>query len=189
MASPQAVQAVLALFDAIWPREKSDKTVEARTLAYELALRSLDDSELMAAAKIVTATERFFPVPAVLIEAVRPKAKALVQYESEAHRAYAAILIAYEDGHAVGPREIEHRFGPEAAHAFCCAGGTAAFSWCEPGRDQAFRLKNFVEGYVESSEVAESERRAIGAGARKEIGRVEARRLLYGDDDDTEETS
>ena len=69
--------------------------------------------------------------------------------QARAVEIYDAIVGDFESARAGGPREISERYGTAAMEAFCAAGGYRAFSWCEP-RDEPFRRKAFVEGWVDT---------------------------------------
>ncbi len=92
--------------------------------------------------------ESFFPPPAVLLRYAlqdgAPQARAVEVYER--------ILRHYESGEQLGPREVRIKFGEAAMEAFVSAGGTRAFSWCEPA-SVPFRTKAFVEAWVDVTEV------------------------------------
>ncbi len=180
MAKLETVHAALTLFDTIWPRDMTPKAVADRARAYELALRHLSDAEVTTAAVLCSRSCRFYPVPADLIASVRPASQIAIEATANADRAYDEILSRYERGHQVGPRDIEEALGPEAAHAFCCAGGTAVFAWCEPGRDEGFRRKRFMEGYVEAFEDSQAQRDALEAGKAmpQQLNRAEAATAL-----------
>lgn len=179
MASANVVKDALKLWASIWPRSLDDKARVEQIKAYSLALSDLADHELVSAAVIVSRRCKFFPTPAEVLEAVRPAISEAVASEASANEAFVGVLAAYERGEQVGPREIRERWGQEAAHAFLCAGGTSAFEWCEPGRDQAFRQKRFVEGYVEASDDAAAQRLALEAGDKaREFSHGEASAAL-----------
>ncbi len=91
--------------------------------------------------------EQYFPPPAVLLRYGR--AEGLPQ--ARAAEVYDQIVSAFEAGRPLGPREVSEDYGTAAMEAFCAAGGTRAFSWCEL-RDEPFRRKAFIEGWVEVAE-------------------------------------
>ncbi len=92
--------------------------------------------------------ESFFPPPAVLLRYAlqdgAPQARAVEVYER--------ILRHYESGEQLGPREVRERYGEAAMEAFVSAGGTRAFSWCEPA-SIPFRTKAFIEAWVDVTAV------------------------------------
>lgn len=164
MASVETVQAALSLFDTIWPKALTPDAVIARAKAYELAVKDLSDVELTTAAVLCSRSCRWFPVPADLISAARPIVSDDADVSAAAYTAYMEIIGKYEDGRRVGPSNIRAELGDEAAHAFMCAGGQSSFEWCEPGRDESFRWKRFLEGYQEAAEDSKSQRAALKAG-------------------------
>jgi hypothetical protein len=106
----------------------------------------LDAAQWERAVRRSLEAESFFPPPAVLLryglaDGV-PEARAVEVYDR--------IVSAFERGHELGPREVAAEYGTAAMEAFCAAGGTRAFAWCEP-RDEPFRRKAFVEGWVETA--------------------------------------
>lgn len=105
----------------------------------------LDAAQWEHAVRRALEAESFFPPPAVLLRYGLvdrlPQARAVELYDQ--------IVMRYEVGDNMGPREIAEFYGTAAMEAFCAAGGTRAFAWCEP-RDEPFRRKAFVEGWVET---------------------------------------
>ena len=182
MASIEAVQAALELFDKVpqWFRELSLQARKDRAKVYELGLRDLEDKELLAAAELAVGACKWFPVPAELRELVRPKVVVQAQLRDAAEDAYRAIVDQYERGlwcsyDMIVTSPISH---PRAtAAAFLAAGGHEVFSWCEPGPDQAFRQKRFIESYLLHAE-AEQAQGALAAGSSGSIGRGEAVEIL-----------
>ena len=138
----------------------------------------LDATQWQRAVRRSLEAESFFPPPAVLLryglaDGV-PQARAVELYD--------AIVSRYESGDALGPREISDRYGTAAMEAFCAAGGNRAFAWCEP-RDEPFRRKAFIEGWVETA--TQDPRFALPAGEEREAlpesqgpSRVEAAGIL-----------
>jgi hypothetical protein len=131
----------LAALGAAFNREIRPEVAE---VYHQVLGPRLDADDWARAVKRCLENETFFPPPAVLLryglrEGV-PEARAVEDYQ--------AILGSFEDGQPMGPREIRERFGEAAMEAFVAAGGTRAFSWCEP-RDEPFRRKAFVEAWTE----------------------------------------
>ena len=105
--------------------------------------------------------ESFFPAPAVLLryglaDGV-PQARAVEIYD--------AIVSHFETADGLGPRDVAKLYGTAAMEAFCAAGGHRAFAWCEP-RDEPFRRKAFVEGWVETA--TQDPRLALPAGEERD---------------------
>jgi len=120
--------------------------------------RRLDTKQWERAVTRALEAESFFPPPAVLLRyGIADGAP-----QARAGEVYAAILSRFEAGECVGPRDVRERFGEAAFDAFVAAGGSRAFSWCEP-KDEPFRLKRFVEAWTET--VEQSPERALPAGA------------------------
>lgn len=123
--------------------------------------------------------ESFFPAPAVLLRYGQaegaPQARAMEVYER--------IVRHYECGEQLGPREIAERYGTAAMEAFVAAGGTRAFSWCEPA-STPFRAKAWIEAWIETTEQDPGKAltpgepsRQIGDGSGP-VSKAEARRLM-----------
>jgi hypothetical protein len=91
--------------------------------------------------------ESFFPAPAVLLR----YGQAQGAPQARAAELYQAVLGEFERGHALGPREVGDKYGTAAMEAFVAAGGSRAFAWCEPD-DEPFRLKRWVEAWIETTE-------------------------------------
>ena len=178
MANSETVKNALKLFASIWPRDMAPKAQADQVRAYSLALEDLTDEEVTTGAVIAARTERFFPAPAVIREAVRPKTNDSIEATARAARAYDRIVERYEYGHSVGPRWIADAIDDESAHAFMAAGGSTAFSCCEPGRDQEFRRLRFMEAYREAYEDGAAQRLILGANSGKQISHADAVKLL-----------
>lgn len=104
MASAKSVSGALSLFDSIWTasaRDLTDHRRAERLKAYTLALASLSDDELTAAAMLCSSRCRFFPLPADLLEQARPAISAAVASEAAANEALEGILACYERGEQV----------------------------------------------------------------------------------------
>src|SRR6185295_18405846 len=91
--------------------------------------------------------ESFFPPPAVLLRYGAADGSA----QARALEFYDRILRHYESGDELGPREVRERYGTAAMEAFVAAGGTRAFSWCEPA-SEPFRRRDFANAWVEMVE-------------------------------------
>ena len=140
----------------------------------------LDAAGWQRAVRRALEAESFFPPPAVLLRYGAseglPQARAVEFYD--------AIVSCFERGEGLGPSEVTARYGTAAMEAFCAAGGNRAFAWCEP-RDEPFRRKAFVQGWVET--VAVDPALALPPGEAKlalpaveEPDRHEAARILGG---------
>lgn len=167
MASSQAVQAMLNLFDSFWERELTPEKRVRRGEAYEAALQDLSDEDVLAAATTLVRINKFFPVPAEIREQIKPSREAEAELLAKANYWYSMVVQSYEGG---GGWEYfgllnNPRAGKPAAEAFRAAGGESIFEWCEPGQDQAFRQKRFVEAYMLHGRVEATRTRALDAGA------------------------
>ena len=179
MASIEAVTAALALFDKmpLWFKELSQKARDDRAEIYELGLRDLTDTELLTAAESAIGVCQWFPLPVNLRELARPKVAQQASFRDAAENSYSEILQQYERGENPVYSEIEEWLGRPAAQAFLAAGGAHVFEWCEPGPDQAFRQKRFVESYLLHAE-AEQAVGQLGEPSRPAIGKGEAVEIL-----------
>lgn len=145
----------MALLAVAYFREMTEPVVDV----YWGVLKDIPAPDWERAVQTALRAETYFPPPAVLRRyATRPAS-------SRAAELYEQILAEYERGNQMGPREVQERFGTAAMEAFVCAGGTRAFSWCEPA-SQPFRLKAFLEAWAE---VADLERPALPAGEQKRL--------------------
>jgi hypothetical protein len=132
----------LALLSTAFGRQLTGELVE---VYHGVVGPRLDAPQWERAVRRVLEAESFFPPPAVLLRyglaGGLPEARAVEVYDR--------IVGDFESGREAGPRDIREQYGTAAAEAFCAAGGTRAFAWCEP-RDEPFRRKAFVEGWVET---------------------------------------
>jgi hypothetical protein len=123
----------------------------------------LDEQQWERAVRRVLQGESYFPPPAVLLRYGladgAPQARAVEVYDR--------IVREFEAGRDPGPREVRERYGDAAMEGFVSAGGSRAFSWCEPA-SEPFRRKAFVEGWVETVEQDPS--RALPPGDAGMIG-------------------
>lgn len=179
MASIEAVTAALALFDKMpqWYKELTKKGRDDRAEIYEVGLRDLTDRELLTAAELAIGSCKWFPVPVELKELVRPKTAQSARLRDAAEDAYNSLVSAYERGEFHSFGSICNDLGEPAARAFLAAGGSSVFEWCEPGPDQAFRQKRFIESYLLHAE-AEQAVGQLGEPGKQAIGRGEAVEIL-----------
>jgi len=184
LASIVAMQGVLDMFDRI-PAWRKDLTVSARDerlKVYHAALTDLADEDVLAAARLAVRSCKWFPVPAELLEFVRPKASLEAAAREEAAAAYQRVLdcntYTPEAGACWSYRQIADEVGPEAAEAFIAAGGNQAFAWADVA-GASIRHARFVAAYLEQVEARRAEQAALGAGASpKALTRGEARSAL-----------
>jgi len=132
-------------------------TPEVVRLYREVISPKLDAQQWERAVKRALEAESFFPPPAVLLRYGAadgsPRARALEFYDR--------IIRHYESGDELGPREVRERYGDAAMDAFVAAGGSRAFSWCEP-KDEPFRRRDFANAWVEV--VEQEPKAALAAG-------------------------
>lgn len=132
----------LALLSTAFNRTLTDELAE---VYHGVVGPRLDAPQWERAVRRCLEAESFFPPPAVLLRYGLadglPQARAVEVYDS--------IVGNFESGREAGPRVIGEWYGTAAMEAFCAAGGHRAFAWCEP-RDEPFRRKAFVEGWVET---------------------------------------
>lgn len=161
-------------------RPLSDDEKLLRTQVFREQFADLSDADFRAAVTLAIGNRKpFYPTPGQLREFVRPQVSVDAAVTREAERAYANIVDAYERGVSMGWRYVRDTYGPEAADAFMAAGGDSAFAWCEPGTDQAFRQKRFVECFRQQVEARHAERAALQAGAdNRALTHGEAKALL-----------
>lgn len=184
MASLEIVTEVLLRMDMAGlagqgHRRFTDDERLMRTTVYLETLSDLSDEDVRAACSIaIKAANPFYPTPGQLRALVRPQSVVDAELEKSCIEAYTAVLACYESGGFLTRNMVEERWGRTAAIAFMFA-GAASFEWCEPGRDQAFRLKRWTESYMSQSGADADRLRAIDAGAEPaELGPSEAKSLL-----------
>lgn len=179
MASIEAVMAALDVCDKMpaWFKELSPQARKDRAKVYEMGLRELSDAELQKAVELAVGACKWFPVPVELKELVRPKVASKAALARSAEAAYDYVLSSYMAGAHQNVNALRTALGEPAAHAFLAAGGSSIFEWCEPGQDQAFRQKRFIEAYLLHAE-AEEQQKLLGGDKREEIGAGEARGIL-----------
>jgi hypothetical protein len=123
----------------------------------------LDEQQWERAVRRALQSESYFPAPAVLLRYGladgAPQARAIEVYDR--------IVREFESGRDPGPRDVQERYGDAAMEAFVSAGGSRAFSWCEPS-GEPFRRKAFVEGWLET--VEQDPDRALPSGEVGQIG-------------------
>lgn len=167
MPSIEAVMDVLTRMDlaglaGAGARALSDDEKELRAMVYAEALSALSDEQLRAAGLLATrAASPFYPTPGQLLELVRPRALDLAEQTREATEEYRRVCSLAERGRAPNEREMSK----PARLAYAAAGGNEAFSWCEPGRDEAFRLKRWMDAWMLSCEDEDAREKLLGAGA------------------------
>lgn len=182
MARVEAIEGMLRMLGAaglVSDRALSAEEADARVMVFADALSDISDEAVLGAARVWLRTSKYWPTPADLRAIVKPPALALAERSSDAERCYAKIVRAYESGMSLGFRQIRDADGYAAAVAFMAAGGDAAFAWCEPGRDQEFRHKRFVEEFAEQAEGIEAGDMASEA-EKYRIPQAEAAALLRG---------
>ena len=172
MASLEAVTRALDYCEAAGLAARggqlSAEALDRRVAVYADALSELSDAELDGAVRLAVKRGKFFPVPAEFLECARPDVVDRAEIQDRAHRVYRLIVGEFEDG------KRPCGLGPVASQAFSAAGGNAAFEWCEPGRDEQFRLKRFVDAYLLADEAADAQDQV------KQITRGEAAAMLSG---------
>lgn len=179
MARVEAVEGVLRMLRAaglVSDKSLSAEDADSRVMVYTDALADISDEALLGAARVWLKRSKYWPTPADLRSIVQPPALARAERSSDAERCYDRIIGAYERGINIGFRQIQDKLGHAAAVAFSAAGGESAFAWCEPGRDQEFRHKRFVEEFEEQSLGAE----AGGLAMQVAIPQAEAEQLGCG---------
>ena len=184
MASSIAVQGILDLFDKIpaWRRDLNQSARDERLKVYHAACLDLTDEDVLAAARLAVRSCRFFPVPAELLEFVRPKASLEAAAREEASAAYQRVLdcntYTPEGGACWSYRQIADEVGVEAAEAFIAAGGNSGFAWADVS-GASIRHARFIAAYLEQVEARRAEQAALDAGASpKALTRGEARSAL-----------
>lgn len=183
MASLEAVMEALTRMDlaglAGQRRELSDDEKLLRTRVYVEALAELSDADVLAAAVVITRSPNpYYPTPGQLIEAVRPRVSEDAAVTRGAVHAYDAIVESYAQGRGMGAADVYYAFGEIGVTAFLSAGGGPAFAYCEPGRDESFRLKRWTDAWREAAQAAAADGRALVAGADHRIETGAARRLI-----------
>jgi hypothetical protein len=188
MASIEAVMETISRLDVAWPRVMTDEAKAERALLYSEALSDLSDEEVIAAGKLATQRERFFPAPGVLREFVQPKSVRAVGVQERAAKAYAEVLECHSTRMRPGVRFLPHdgggarwsyrqiaeEVGKAAAEAFIAAGGHEAFAATDPVGDQ-FRFKRFVEAFALAAEAEDKNGQLEAAGVKpRELDRGEA---------------
>lgn len=171
MIDIRTMAAGLAALGAAFNREVTPQVAE---VFHGVIGPNLSAEQWGKAVKRALECESFFPAPAVLLRYGQsdgaPAARAAEVYER--------ILREYECGRHLGPRDVDEQFGAAAMEAFVAAGGTRAFEWCEPD-DAPFRLKRFVDAWLETTEQEPS--RALPAGEQfRPLSRIEAKALFQG---------
>jgi len=152
-------------------------------------LKGLTDAQWNRAVTHALTHERFFPPPAVLIEAAGANASQ-EPILAEAGRALDAVIecrtYSAEAGALWSQREIRERLGDAAADAFVAVGGGGRLRWItEEGRP--FLVRDFTAAYLEARKAgrralppAPPPRPALPAAADEapDITRAEARAIV-----------
>lgn len=150
--------------------------MEMRSRVYVQALEDVPDERFRMAVGEALRTCRFYPTPAELLQFAGTGTSARnIALEARASEALDALLDAASRGEL--PDMRRH---PDAAarHAFAVV-GRHAFEWCEPGRDETFRRKRWLEAYVSAAEQEAAERR-LGIAPDRALAAAVVARLAGG---------
>lgn len=145
MIDVRAMAAGMAALGVAFGREVTPAVAE---VYHQVIGPRLDAAGWERAVRRALEAESFWPAPAVLLRYGAangaPQARAVEFYDR--------LVAHYERGEQLGPREVSQSYGTAAMEAFVSAGGTRAFSWCDP-KDEPFRRKAFVEAWVDVTHV------------------------------------
>jgi hypothetical protein len=122
----------------------------------------LTEAQWQRAVRRALEAETFFPPPSALLR----YGQADGAPQARAAEVYDRLVSHYERGDNLGPREVLEKYGDAAMEAFVAAGGTRAFSWCEPS-GEPFRRKAFIEAWIDVTD--QDPLRALPSGERPRL--------------------
>lgn len=133
---------------ALERRTLSPSEARARAGIYRRHLDDLSDEQWLQAVDRAVATMEWFPSIAALRRFAQPAALP----EADAATLFDSILSDYEQGRHLDFRQVEEKYGRQAAMSFVSSGGRRRFEECGTEERAQWTRKAFIEAFKAQDE-------------------------------------